>query len=210
MESRRAGKRKEAADRIEPAPTERILTRSAAKKARISPVPPLEKERRRKADKTEEQAVARAPRSRTARRTALPASTAAEGALEPSSPVGKGDAKASEQLQESGMDRETARGSGKAEGADGTGREEVYTPLICAFFVCCAGYNTTWLQRRKCAVWRKGDVLSKLKRRAAALVHQAFYQLASYCCVQEKTGPEAYNRQFATASRSPWLPVAVT
>ncbi len=130
MESRRAGKRKQAEDCTEPASTERILTRSAAKKARISPVPPLEKERPRRAGRTEEQAVARAHRFRTARRAALPATAVVEGAPEQSQAVGKGDAKASEQLQESRMDQEPAKGSGKGEGGEGASREEVQSLVM--------------------------------------------------------------------------------
>ena len=141
MEARRAGKRKQAPDA---APTEqnRILTRSAAKRARVEPVPPLEKERPRKAAaSTADQAVARAPRSRTARRAAQPAPIPAEASLAASPSVNRSDAKVAEQQQGSEMDREPARRPGKAEEGDGNGgRDEEVRPLCLG----CDQLNALW------------------------------------------------------------------
>jgi hypothetical protein len=189
----RAGKRKQALEsRAEAAPAERVLTRSAAKKARVEPVPPLEKERRRRpAASPGEQAVARAPRSRSARRAGVPVPAPAEAAPEPD--AGRAGAKGGEQAEEGGMDREAAGRAGEGQGGRGDREDEVRALLR--------------VPAARTAL--RTAAARPARERAARLMHSAPHRQRPWsprdlaaCAAQDKLGAEAYNRQFATANRS--------
>ena len=203
MESRRAGKRKQAEDCTEPAYTERILTRSAAKKARISPVPPLEEERSRRAGRTEEQAVARAHRFRTARRAALPATAVVEEAPEQFQPVGKGTVEASEQLQESRMDQEPAKGSGKGEGGEGASREEVQSLDMRYLTYCTSLARLVAAQKVVCIV--EGQRGFHVGARLSSSWSPSFsLSVASYCCRRSQARRRTTASSLQRAGRPCW------